>query len=260
MSIIKNQEDIEKLKKSALVLRSALFQVEKNIRPGISAAKLDLIVETFIRDHGGRPSFKGLYGFPNTLITELNEEVVHGLSNPEKIIPEKCVVSFDCGVEYQGLFSDMCILLSFGNISEDEKKLIEKTKESLWAGIAEVKAGKKTGDIGFAVNKVLKDAGLGNVLELGGHGLGYQAHCEPHITHKGKRGKGKRLFENQVIALEPMVTLGSGEVDFIRDPKTGWEVVVSKERVTSAHVEHTLLVTKNGCEVITDILPENMLK
>jgi methionyl aminopeptidase len=259
MSILKNQEDIEKIKHSALILRSALWQVEKNIKPGISACKLDKIVEEFIFDNKGRPSFKGLYGFPNTLITELNEEVVHGLSNEGKIIPENCVVSFDCGVEYQGLYSDMCILLSIGNITEEEKLLIQKTEESLWAGIKEVKAGKKTGDIGFAVNKVLEDAGLGNVLDLGGHGLGYKPHCDPHIIHKGKKGRGNRLFENQVIAIEPMVTLGSGQVDFVADKKTGWEVVVSKERVTSAHIEHTLLVTKEGCEVITDIPEEKRI-
>lgn len=253
MSIIKNPEDVQKLKYSALVLRSALWQVEKNFKPGISAAKLDKIVEDFIQDHSARPAFKGLYGFPHSLITELNEEVVHGLSSPEKIIPENCIVSFDCGVEYQGLYSDMCVLLTLGELSTAEKKLVQKTEEALWAGIREVKAGKKTGDIGFAVNKVLTRAGLGNVLELGGHGLGYEAHCEPHIIHKGKRGKGKRLFENQVIAIEPMVTLGSGEVEFIIDKKTGWEVVVSKERVPAAHIEHTLLVTKTGCEVITDI-------
>ena len=259
MSIIKNSEDIKKLKHSALILRSALWQVEKTIKPGITADKLDSLVEEFIRDNKARPSFKGLYGFPYSLITELNEEVVHGLSSKDKVIPENCVVSFDCGVEYQGLYSDMCILLTLGNISPEEERLVKKTEESLWAGINEVKAGKRTGDIGFAVNKVLTGAGLGNVLDLGGHGLGYEAHCEPHITHKGKRGKGKRLFENQAIAIEPMVTLGSGEVDFVIDPKTGWEIIVSKERVTSAHIEHTLLVTKKGCEVITDIKPENRL-
>jgi methionyl aminopeptidase len=259
MSIIKSPEDIEKLKHSALILRSALWQVEKNIKPGITADKLDKIVEEFIKDNGARPAFKGLYGFPNSLITELNEEVVHGLSNKEKIIPENCIVSFDCGVEYQGLYSDMCILLTLGEISEPEKLLVQKTEESLWAGIDEVKAGKKTGDIGFAVNKVLTRAGLGNVLELGGHGLGYEAHCEPHITHKGKKGKGKRLFENQVIAIEPMVTLGSGEVDFVVDKKTGWEIVVSKERVPAAHIEHSLLITKQGCEVLTYVKVEDRL-
>ena len=149
MSIIKNQEDIQKIKHSALILRSALFQVEKNLKPGITADKLDIIVETFIRDNKGTPAFKGLYGFPNTLITELNEEVVHGLSNKEKIIPENCVVSFDCGVEYEGLYSDMCILLTLGKVTDQEKILVEKTKESLWAGIKEVKAGK----VDFKIDK-----------------------------------------------------------------------------------------------------------
>ncbi len=260
MSVLKSQKDIEKLKHSALILRSSLYQVEKHIKPGISAAELDKLVETFILDHQAKPAFKNLYGFPNTLITELNEEVVHGISSKEKIIPENCIVSFDCGVNYQGIFSDMCILIIIGEVSEEIKYLKEKTEEALWAGINQVRAGKKTGDIGHAVDSVLSEAGLGNVLDLGGHGLGYSAHDEPHITHAGFPGTGSRLFENQVIAIEPMVTLGSGEVDFITvNSETNWEVVVSKERVPAAHIEHTVLVTKKGREVVTDIPIKNLL-
>jgi len=260
MSILKNVEDIEKIRHSAHILASAMHQVRLHAKPGVSAGVLNEIAETFILDHGAKPAFKGLYGFPHTLITEINEVVVHGVSPHSTIIPDNSIVSFDCGASYKGLYSDMAILLSFGNLSEREKLLVTKTEESLWAGISAVKAGRRVGDIGYAVNRVLEDAGLGNVLDLGGHGLGYKPHDEPHITHKGKCGEGARLFENQVIAIEPMVTLGTGEVDFVDLPEYGWEVVVSRERTKTAHIEHTVLVTKNGHEVLTDFKPEDMLK
>lgn len=259
MSIIKSKEDLEKLRHSCLILRSCLYHVENMVTPGISAGKLNTFAKEFIHDHKGLPAFQGLYGYPYTLITELNEEVVHGMSPDDKIIPDKCVVSFDCGVIYDGLYSDMCVLMTVGEVSPEAKFLVEKTNEALWAGINQVKAGKRVGDIGWAVDNVISKAGLGNVLDLGGHGLGYKPHDEPHITHAGERGRGARLFENQVIAIEPMVTLGSGEVDFIPVKGSGVDIVVSKERVLAAHVEHTILVTKTGHEVLTDIAKEKML-
>jgi len=259
MSIIKNQEDLKNLKYSARILASCLKHVEKMVKPGVSCGDLDEFAIDFIRSYGAEPSFLGLYGYPHALISEIDDEVVHGLSGKDKIIPEKGVVSFDSGVVYEGMYSDMCTLLSVGEISEDENFLMEKTKESLWAGINVVKAGKRVGDIGHAVDSVLQKAKLGNVLDLGGHGLGYAPHDDPHITHAGKPGKGARLFENQVIAIEPMVTLGSGEVDFVKDEATNWDIVYSKERVPAAHVEHTILVTKKGHEVLTLIKEEDIL-
>lgn len=259
MSIIKNNEDLEKIRYSARILASCLNYIQTLVKPGVVASYLDHKAEEFILDFKARPSFKGLYGFPNTLITEIGEVVVHGTSDSKTTIPENCVVSFDCGVIYEGLYSDMAVLMTVGEVSDDEKMLVEKTKEALWAGINVVKAGKKVGDIGFAVDSVLQKAGLGNVLDLGGHGLGYVAHDEPHITHAGKPGTGARLFENQVIAIEPMVTLGSGEVRFESIPGAKVEVVKSLEGVPSAHVEHTILVTKKGREVLTDISESELL-
>ena len=259
MSIIKNQSDLEKLRYSCRILASCLYHVSQMVKPGVSAGELNRFTIDFIKKYDARPAFLGLYGYPYALITELDEEVVHGMSPDDKIIPETCVVSFDCGVNYQGLYSDMCILLTVGDVGPEIKMLVDKTKEALWAGIREVKAGKKTGDIGFAVNKIIKDSGLGNVLDLGGHGLGYKPHDEPHITHAGQRGKGARLFENQVIAIEPMVTLGSGAVDFVPAKGSDLDVVVSRERVASAHVEHTVLVTKKDFEVLTDIPNDKIL-
>ena len=258
MSILKT-EDLPKLRYSGRILASCLDLVTKTAKPGISAGKLDKMAIEFIRDFGAEPSFLGLYGYPYALISEVNEEVVHGMSPDSKIIPDNCIVSFDCGVNYQGIFTDMCILLTLGQVSQQVQILKEKTKEAMWAGINQVKAGKRVGDIGYAVDKIVKEAKLGNVLDLGGHGLGYLPHDEPHITHAGKPKTGSRLFENQVIAIEPMVTLGSGKVDFIKPPESQLEVVVSRERVASAHIEHTILVTKKGREVITGIDQDQLL-
>ncbi|MEM1311837.1 MAG: type I methionyl aminopeptidase [Patescibacteria group bacterium] len=259
MSIIKNSSDLERLRYSARILASCLSHIEKMVKPGVSAGELNRFAIDFINKYEAKPAFLGLYGYPYALITELNEEVVHGMSPDSKIIPETCVVSFDCGVNYKGLFSDMCILITVGKVAPETKLLVDKTREALWAGIREVKAGKKVGDIGFAVNSVVKKAGLGNVLDLGGHGLGYKPHDEPHILHAGQKGKGARLFENQVIAIEPMITLGSGEVDFVPAPGSDLDIVISKERVNSAHIEHSVLVTKKGYEVLTDVAEADIL-
>jgi methionyl aminopeptidase len=259
MSILKNEEDKQKLFHSGRILASMMYHLRKKVKPGVSAGDLNDFAEQFILDQGGKPSFKGLYGYPYTLITELNEEVVHGMSPKDKIIPEKAIVSFDCGVIYEGLYSDMCILMTFGELSQREKVLVEKTEESLYAGIRQVKAGNRVGDIGNAVDNLLTKAGLGNVLDLGGHGLGYKPHDEPHITHAGKPGKGPRLFENQVIAIEPMVTLGSGEVEFVEVPGSDLEVVMSADRTMAAHIEHTVLVTKKGYEIVTEIMEDRVL-
>ena len=259
MSIIKNKEDLDNLRHSCRILASCLYHVSKKVVAGVSAGDLNDFAEKFITANGAKPSFKGLYGYPYTLITELNDEVVHGMSPKSKIIPDKSVVSFDCGAIYKGMYSDMCVLLTVGEVSPEIQFLVEKTKEALWAGIKQVKDGKRVGDIGAAVDKVITNNGLGNVLDLGGHGLGYKAHDEPHITHSGKPGTGARLFENMVIAIEPMVTLGSGEVIFEEIAGSGVELVRSADNTWGAHVEHTVLVTKKGYEVLTEISDDLIL-
>jgi methionyl aminopeptidase len=254
-------EDIPKLKRSAQILASMMFHLKSLVKAGVSCGDLNDFAEKFITSYGAKPSFKGLYGYPYTLITEINDEVVHGMSPKSKIIPENCVISLDCGAIWEGLYSDMCILLTIGNVSAEIQKLVQKTEESLWAGINQVKPGKTVGDIGFAVDKVLKDAGLGNVLDLGGHGIGYKPHSEPHITHAGRIGKGAKLFENQCICIEPMVTLGSGRVKFVSETNQDgtFEVVKSWEGCPAAHIEHQLLITKKGAEIITKIAENEVL-
>jgi methionyl aminopeptidase len=259
MAILKNQEDLVNLKQSCLILMSCFYHLGNMLKPGISAGELDRFAIDFIRKHGGEPSFLGYNGFKYALCTSIGHEVVHGLSNDEKIIPDNCVVSLDLGVVYKKMFSDSAKTYIVGDVSDNTKRLVETTEKALFEGIKKIKAGNRTGDLGFAINNVAKKAGFGNVLDLGGHGVGYAVHEEPFIQHSGLPGKGVRLFENQVIAVEPMFTMGSGKVNFDETASDGW-TVRTEDNTTSAHSEHTILVTKKGCEVLTDIPVESLIQ
>ena len=252
---MKNTQDIETLRYSSKILRSCMYMLEDMIRPGMNAAQLDKAAIEYIRSHDAEPSFLGYQGFKYALCTSINNEVVHGVSTDTKIIPENGIVSLDLGVEYKGLFSDMAMTFVMGAIDPHVQMLVDKTKESLYAAIATVKSGCKLGDLGFAAGEVAKKSGFGNVLELGGHGVGYAVHEEPYIMHSGTPGKGQRLFENQVIAIEPMLTAGSGEVQFDESAEDGWTVRTADGSL-AAHWEHTVLVTKKGYEVLTDLTRE----
>jgi methionyl aminopeptidase len=258
MAILKNTQDLETLKHSSKILRGCMYMLEDMIKPGISAAELDKSAIDYIRERGGEPSFLGYNGYKYALCTSINNEVVHGVSDDSKIIPVNGIVSLDLGVDYKGLFSDMAITVIIGEVDDKTKLLVEKTKESLYAAASNAKAGKRLGDIGFAASEVAKKAGLGNVLELGGHGVGYAVHEEPFIMHSGVAGKGQRLFENQVIAIEPMLTLGSGDVDFDETEEDGW-TVRTVDGSLAAHWEHTILVTKKGAVILTDLPREECL-
>lgn len=258
MAIIQNAEEKANLKHSCLILMSCYALLEKEVKAGLQTSKLDKLADTFIRDHGGVPSFLGYQGFKYSMICSLNDEVVHGLPLPEKFIPEKALVSLDMGVIYKGMFSDSAKTYVVGDVGEKALELIEATQLALAVGIESVKAGSRVGDIGFAVNNVAKKYGLGNVLELGGHGVGRAVHEEPYIANAGKPGKGARLFENQVIAIEPMFTLGSGEVSFDDTMEDGW-TVRTVDGSWSAHFEHTVMVTKKGVEILTQFSQEELL-
>jgi methionyl aminopeptidase len=261
MSIIRNKEDLDNLRHSARILGSCLYHVKNKAKAGVNAGDLNKFAIDFIRANDAEPAFLGLYGFPCALITEINEVIVHGLSTDDVVLPETCVVSFDCGVKYKNMYSDACVLTTIGDVSDDVKLLVQKTEEALWAGIKQVKSGKRTGDIGAAVDSVLRKAGIGNVLDLGGHGLGYKPHDDPFILHAGTPGRGDRLFENMVIAIEPMTIMGgSGKVIHKEIPGSQVGQVISANGNWGAHIEHTVLVTKNGHEVLTDIPAERIIE
>lgn len=252
MAILKQREDLPKLEHSCLILMSCFALLEKELKAGVTAGYLDKIATEFINDHGGKPSFLGYSGFKYTICTSINNEVAHGISPFHKVIPDNSIVSLDCGVIYEGLYSDSCQTFIVGEVNERVQELVAASKECLNAGVAQAKAGNRVGDIGFACQQVAQAHNLGNVLELGGHGLGYTQHEEPYIMHSGKKGKGARLFENQIIAIEPMLTLGASNVEFDETPEDGWTATTTDGSWCS-QFEHTVLVTKTGPKVLTDI-------
>jgi len=257
MGFLKNDQEYQDLKRSSLILVSCISLLRKTIKPGMNAKELDDLAYQFIKDNGGEPAFLGYDGFRYTVCTSVNEEVAHGLSNEQKVFQEGSIVNLDIGVIVNGMFSDSGYTVALGEISKDSQKLLDVTKEALAAGIAQVKSGVKTGTIGNAIDQVAQKNGFGNVFELGGHGVGHAVHEEPHIPNQGIPGRGTTLFENQVIAIEPLFTLGEGAVIFDQTREDGW-TVKTQDGSWCAQFEHTIIVRKKGAEVLTDI-PESEL-
>jgi len=242
----KSSEEIELIKESADILGRAHGEIAKLIKPGINTNKLDKLAEEFIKDNGGVPSFKNYNGFPYTLCVSPNEQVVHGFPS-DKELKDGDVLSIDCGVFYKGFHSDSAYTYAVGNVTEDVKQLLQVTKESLYKGIEKAVVGNRTGDIGFAIQNFVEGYGYTVVRELVGHGVGESLHESPEVPNYGKRGRGAKLKEGMVIAIEPMINLGKRDIVQEND---GW-TIRTKDRATSAHFEHTVAVTKEGVEVLT---------
>ena len=246
MIFYKTEEEIELIRESSLLVGKTLAEVAKLIRPGVTPLELDRVAETFIRDHGAIPGFKDFNGFPNSLCISKNAEVVHGIPS-DKAVVEGDILSVDCGVLKNGFYGDSAYTFAVGEIGEELKKLLRITKESLYKGIEQAIAGNRTGDIGFAVQQHTETEGYGVVRELVGHGLGRNLHEGPEIPNHGKRGRGTKLKEGLVIAIEPMINLGRKEVKQSRD---GWTIVTSDGK-PSAHFEHDIVVRKGKAEVLS---------
>lgn len=244
---IKTPEQIELMKQSGALLSKVLGEVAATIRAGITGLDLDKLAETIIRDHGGKPSFKGYGGFPASLCISVNEAVVHGIPTGKPYI-DGDIVSVDCGVFLNNFHADMAYTFGIGNVKPEVQQLMRVTKESLYLGIEQAVAGKRTGDIGFAVQEHCeRKFPYKCVRELVGHGLGTQLHEDPQVPNFGRRGEGARLPENCVIAIEPMVNLGTKSVHTLRD---NWTVVTSDGK-PSAHFEHTVWVKAGKSETLT---------
>lgn len=242
----KTREEVEIIRESALILGKAHGEVAKMLKPGVTTLALDTLAEEFILDHGGVPSFKNFNGFPASLCISLNENVVHGFpSNYE--LQEGDILSVDCGVFYKGFHSDSAYTYPIGNVSDEVATLLRVTKESLYKGIEQAVTGNRIGDVGFAIQQHAESFGFGVVRELVGHGLGRDLHEEPEVPNYGKRGKGTLIKDGLVIAIEPMINLGSRSVVQEAD---GWTIRTS-DRKPSAHFEHTVAIFKEGTEVIT---------
>ena len=253
---LKTQEEIELLRENNLLVSSTLAEVAKHIKPGITTLQLDAIAEKFIRSHGAVPGFLGYGGFPNTLCVSVNEQVVHGIPS-DYALREGDIVSVDCGTIMKGFYGDSAYTFAVGRIEPEIQQLLDVTKEALYKGVAQAKAGNRVGDISAAVQEHAEKNGCSVVRELVGHGLGRNMHEDPEVPNYGARGRGPLLKEGMVICIEPMINLGTKYVVFERD---GW-TVRTRDRKPSAHFEFAVAIGKDGADVLTDFsIIENALK
>lgn len=246
MIYYKTDSEIETIRESAAILGKAHGEVARLIKPGVKTKDLDKVAETFILDHGGKPSFKGYNSFPYTLCVSMNENVVHGFPSDYEL-KDGDILSIDCGVLYNDYHSDSAFTYPIGEVSEEVMKLLKVTKESLYKGIESAKYGQRIGDVGYTIQHHVESHGYSVVRELVGHGLGKNLHESPEVPNYGKRGRGVKLKNGLVIAIEPMVNMGQKSVIQEDD---GW-TIRTKDRTPSAHFEHTVAIFRDKTEVLT---------
>ena len=244
--ILKSIEEIRKIRESALVVSKTLGMLASEIRPGITSLYLDNLAETFILDNLCKPGFKGYNGFPNTLCISINEQVVHGIPN-DTPLKDGDVVSIDCGVIKDGFYGDHAYTFKVGNVEKEVQNLLEITKKSLYVGIESLIIGNKVGDIGNSIQNFIRKYGYGIVKELVGHGLGKNLHEDPEIPNYGKKDTGLLLKEGLVVAIEPMINLGTEKVDQLDD---GW-TIVTLDGKPSAHFEHNIAIIDGKPEILS---------
>ncbi len=246
MAQIKTDTEIEKIRKSSLLVGKTIAEVASHMRPGISTIELDKIAETFIRDHGALPAFKGYNGYPATLCISINEVVVHGIPG-SSILKDGDLVSIDCGTIIDGYYGDSAYSFGIGEVKEEVRLLMVRTRESLYKGIAAAISGKRVGDIGYEVQCYVEEFGYSVVRDLVGHGLGTNLHEKPEVPNYGRRGSGAKLEEGMVICIEPMINLGGRTVIQERD---GWTIRTS-DRKPSAHFEHAIAIRKDEADILS---------
>jgi len=248
MVTLKSAREIAVMTRAGDILARTLERLRALVRPGITTEDLDAEAEAFIRSHkGARPSFKGLYGFPKTLCVSIDEEIVHGIPSPKRVLKEGSIISIDCGVFLEGLHADSATTVAVGAISPEAQRLLDVTERCLEAGLAAAVLGNHIGDIGHAVQTVAEDAGFGVVRELVGHGIGSRFHEDPQVPNFGSPKRGPRLQAGMTLAIEPMITQGSPETRTLDDKWT----VVTADGSLAAHFEHTVAVTPEGPKVLT---------
>ena len=248
MITLKSPREIDAMGRAGRIVAGTLALMRQLVRPGLSTEDLDTAAETFIRSHdGATPSFKGLYGFPKTLCTSIDVEIVHGIPSAKRVLSEGSIVSVDVGVQLEGLHADSATTIAVGTITPAAERLLAVTQECLAAGIAQARVGNHVGDIGHAVQQVAEGAGYGVVRELEGHGIGTRFHEEPQVPNYGSPKRGPRLLEGMTLAIEPMITVGSPATKTLGDKWT----VVTADGSLSAHFEHTVAITANGPRILT---------
>lgn len=246
MIFLKTEEEIELLRISNQLVGQAHGEVAKIIAPGVSTLKLDKIAEEFIRDNGAEPAFKGYGGFPNTLCVSVNDMVVHGIPSSYEL-REGDVVSVDCGVLKNGFFGDSAYTFAVGEVAPEVEALLRVTKESLYKGIELAVENQRLGDVGYAIQKHCEDHGYSVVREMVGHGIGKNLHEDPQVPNYGKRGRGTKLKEGMVLAIEPMINLGKRNIKIESD---GWTAKTIDGKV-SAHFEHSVVVRKGKADILS---------
>jgi methionyl aminopeptidase len=242
----KTADEIELLRKSNLLVSKALAEVARKIAPGVSTLELDAVAEEFIRDHGAKPGFLGYRGYPKTLCTSVNQQVVHGIPS-NYVLKEGDIVSVDCGVISQGYYGDSAYTFAVGPVTERIRLLLNTTREALYKGIEQAREGKRLGDIGFAIQEHCEGQKFTVVREMVGHGIGKNMHEAPEVPNYGRRGQGVKLQQGMVICIEPMINMGKKEI--IQDPD-GWTIHTS-DRLPSAHFEHCVAIGKNGADILS---------
>lgn len=255
MIFLKTERDLEAMRRAAALVGQAHAEVARLIRPGVTTRELDRVAEQVLRDHGGRPAFKGyafpgVPPFPGTLCLSVNDVVVHGMPSDEAL-QEGDVISVDCGVELNGYFGDYAYTYMVGEVSEKKQRLLEATKQALHEGINRAIAGNRVGDIGHAVQTYCERRGFGVVRDLVGHGIGRKMHEDPQIPNYGRRGAGKKLKDGLTICIEPMITGGTAEVTVDSD---GWTIRTA-DREPAAHFEHMVVVRRGEPEVLSSFEP-----
>jgi len=246
MIIPKTAEQIELMREAALVVSKTLGMLASEVKPGVTTQSLDKKAEAFIRDMGALPGFLGLYDCPSTLLTSVNEAVVHGLPT-EKPLKEGDIVSIDCGAVLHGYYGDHAYTFEVGEVAEDVRQLLKVTKESLYLGINEFRKGKRVGDIGHAIQSYCESFGYGVVRELVGHGLGTKLHEDPEVPNYGRQGRGKKFVEGMTIAIEPMINMGTHHVKQLPD---GW-TIITRDGKPSAHFEHDVALINGKPELLS---------
>ena len=255
MVYLKTEEEIELLRQANLLVGRTLAEIARMIRPGVTTNDINKLADTFIRDNGAVPTFKGVpspYGepFPASVCCSVNDQVVHGIPN-DRPLEEGDIVSVDCGTLLNGFNGDSCYTFAVGNVSDAVKQLLKVTKESLYLGIKAALPDHHIGDIGFAVQNHCESHGYGVVRELVGHGIGREMHEDPMVPNYGKKGSGMKITDGLCIAIEPMITMGSRQIEIEAD---GWTIKTS-DSLPSAHFEHTIAV-HNGCPDIMSSFEE----
>jgi methionyl aminopeptidase len=246
MILLKTEEEIEKLRAANQLVSTTLGELAKSIGPGVTTRSLDKMAEEFIRDHGGIPGFLGYNGFPATLCTSLNDEVVHGIPS-DYVLREGDILSVDCGVKLNGYYGDSAYTFAIGDPDPSWKALMATTKESLFRGIRHARAGNRLGDIGFAIQDHAEKAGYSVVREMVGHGLGQNLHEEPEVPNFGRRGSGVKIRAGMVFCIEPMINMGSR---YIQQDKDGW-TIRTRDGKPSAHYELAVAIREGEPDILS---------